>query len=102
MLKDVIEVRPMDDYRLWLRFEDGVEGVVDLTTCLEFKGVFAPLAEPQQFAGVQVDPGLGSVSWPCGADLDPTCSIRSSPARRSHRSIPRTPEKRALESVRGL
>ncbi len=71
MLKDVIEVRPMDDYRLWLRFEDGVEGVVDLTSCLEFKGVFAALTDRQQFVGVHVDRDLGSVSWPCGADLDP-------------------------------
>jgi len=71
MLKDIVEARPLGGYRLHLRFEDGVEGEVDLGRMLRFQGVFAPLRDPQQFAQVSVDQDLGTVVWPNGADLDP-------------------------------
>jgi hypothetical protein len=71
MLKDIVAVRAVGDYRLQLRFEDGVEGVVDLAPYLSFHGVFEPLGDPAYFAQVRVDPELGTVAWPNGADLDP-------------------------------
>jgi hypothetical protein len=71
MLVDVVAARPVGDYRLYLRFEDGVEGEVDLGAFLSFRGVFGPLRDPAYFAQVRVDPELGTVSWPNGADLDP-------------------------------
>jgi hypothetical protein len=71
MLKDVVEAIPLEDYRLNLRFEDGTAGVVDVSRCVSFTGVFAPLREQAQFAAVQVNRELGTVCWPCGADLDP-------------------------------
>ena len=61
MLKDVVSAKVIADYRLNLRFEDGVEGVLD----------FEPLRDPAYFAMVRVDPELGTVVWPNGADLDP-------------------------------
>jgi hypothetical protein len=30
MLKDIVDVKPLGEYRLYLRFEDGAEGIVDL------------------------------------------------------------------------
>ncbi len=30
MLKDIVAAQPLENYRLHLRFEDGIEGVVDL------------------------------------------------------------------------
>ena len=71
MLKDIVAARSLGEHRLHLRFEDGVEGVVDLAPLLSFRGVFEPLRDPAYFAQVQVDPELGSVTWPNGADLDP-------------------------------
>ena len=71
MLRDIIEARTTGGHRLYLRFEDGVEGEVDLAELIEFKGVFAPLADPGELARVIVDPELGTVRWPNGADLDP-------------------------------
>jgi hypothetical protein len=70
MLKDVIAVQPLDGYRLRLRFEDDVEGVIDLAS-LGFRGVFAPLQDADYFRQVRVDPDLGTIVWPNGADLDP-------------------------------
>ena len=71
MLKDIIEVKPLDDYRLFLRFEDGVEGIVDVARLIRFEGVFAPLHERLKFLEVRVDCELGTIVWPNGADLDP-------------------------------
>ena len=71
MLKDVVSVKPLGEYSLHLRFEDGVQGVVDLGSAISFQGIFAPLKNPDYFAQVRVDPELGSVCWPNGADLDP-------------------------------
>jgi hypothetical protein len=71
MLKDIVAANAIGDYRLHLRFEDGIEGVVDLATDLSFRGVFEPMRDPAWFAQVRVDPELGTVVWPNGTDLDP-------------------------------
>src|ERR1700681_4609870 len=71
MLKDVVEVQALDGHRLRLRFEDGAEGVVDVAQLVPFTGVFAALRDRQEFVAVQVNPELGTICWPGGADLDP-------------------------------
>ncbi len=71
MLKDIVAARALGDYRLHLEFEDGVEGIVDLAHDLSFRGIFEPMRDVGYFAQVHVDPELGTVAWPNGADLDP-------------------------------
>lgn len=71
MLKDVVEVQALGDCRLRVKFEDGVAGEIDVAAIVPFEGVFASLRDPKLFAEVQVDPELGTVRWPAGADLDP-------------------------------
>ena len=71
MLKDIIEVAARPQYKLFLRFEDGVSGEVDVATISNFAGVFAPLRDESRFAEVVVNEELGTVQWPNGADLDP-------------------------------
>ena len=71
MLKDIVGVEPRDNYAVFLRFEDGLEGIVELQPHLSFKGVFAPLRDPSYFRQVRVDSELGTIVWPNGADLDP-------------------------------
>ena len=71
MLIDVAEARAVENHRLYVRFADGVEGEVDLDGLVRWEGVFAPLRDPARFAEVRVDPELGTVVWPNGADLDP-------------------------------
>jgi len=39
MLKDVVDVKPLDGYRLSLRFEDGAQGEVDVAELIAFTGV---------------------------------------------------------------
>jgi hypothetical protein len=71
MLKDVTGVKILDGYRLHLQFEDRVEGVVDLAEIVQFSGVFEPLEERAYFVQVRVDPDIGTICWPNGADIDP-------------------------------
>jgi len=54
-------------HRVWLHFDDGIEGEVDLAGELEGE-VFEPLRDPAYFAGFRVDDTL---VWPNGADFAP-------------------------------
>jgi Protein of unknown function (DUF2442) len=69
MLHDIL--RPLDGHRLFLTFDDGASGTVDLNAMIRFDGVFAPLRDADYFALVRVDPEPGTVVWPNGADLCP-------------------------------
>lgn len=71
MLKDIVAVEALDGYCLKLRFEDGVDGVVDLARLVSFIGVFAPLLDRKEFAAVRINSELGTICWPSGGDLDP-------------------------------
>ena len=71
MLKDITHVQPLPHHHLHLRFEDNIEGTIDLTQFITFSGIFAPLQDPAYFATVQVNSELGTIVWDNGADLDP-------------------------------
>ncbi len=71
MLKDVVGVEATGEYRLHVEFEDGVAGEVDVAALVPFEGVFAPLRDRKLFRAVAVNPDLGTICWPNGADLDP-------------------------------
>jgi Protein of unknown function (DUF2442) len=66
----VIDVRPMGGHRLHLGFDDGATGEVDFSG-ENWVGVFAPLADPEFFAQVELDEELGTIVWPNGADFAP-------------------------------
>ena len=71
MLKDIIQVIPKENYKLYLNFEDNCEGVVDISQLVEFSGIFAPLQDLNYFQTVKVNPEWGTIYWSNGADLDP-------------------------------
>lgn len=70
MLRDVVEARPAGGLRLAVTFDDGIRGEIDIAGIVTFDGVFAPLKSQSEFDRVFVNRELGSISWPCGADLD--------------------------------
>ena len=67
MILNVIEARYLGGHRVWLRFNDGVEGEIDLAGELQGE-VFEPLHDPEYFARFEVDHTL---TWPNGADFAP-------------------------------
>lgn len=71
MLKDIVAVKPLEGYQLQLCFEDGTEGIVDISQIVQFTGVFAPLQDRAYLSQVQVNPEIGTINWSNGADLDP-------------------------------
>lgn len=71
MLKDIVEARILRGYNVYLKYEDGVEGEIDLADVIKFEGVFEPLKEPERFSELYLNKELGTICWPCGADLDP-------------------------------
>ena len=66
----VVEVEPREDYQIWIRFADGLEGDVDLSD-LVGNGVFAAWNDPAEFRKVFIDPETHTVAWPGGIDLAP-------------------------------
>ena len=70
MLIDVTAVKPLPDYKRWLQFADGASGTLGFRDIAGFSGVFKPLEDPAEFAKVTVNPELGVICWPNGADLD--------------------------------
>ncbi|MBF0135787.1 MAG: DUF2442 domain-containing protein [Magnetococcus sp. DMHC-1] len=67
----VAEVRALPNYRLKVRFLDGVEGIVEMSRLIQAEdaGVFAALRDPVLFARVYLD--YGAVTWPGEIDLAP-------------------------------
>jgi hypothetical protein len=70
MFLRVIGAKYLRNYVIWLRFNDGAEGEIDLEGGLEGE-VFGPLQDKQQFSEFHMDPELGTVVWENGADLAP-------------------------------
>lgn len=68
MLKP-IEVRALPEYRIWLRYEDGAEGEVDLSH-LAGRGVFALWNDYREFERVHIGSG-GAVAWSEDVELCP-------------------------------
>lgn len=67
----VVAVVSQEGYRLQVRFNDGTEGIVDLSRLIfsDNAGVFAMLADSRRFSEVTIE--YGAVSWPGGLDLAP-------------------------------
>jgi hypothetical protein len=67
---DVLQLKPLDGIKLWLRFSDGKEGVRDLSDIVSRGGAMVePLKQPEFFNRVFIE--MGAPTWPNGFDLDP-------------------------------
>jgi len=69
-LLDIVGVDVIGDHRLRLRFQDGTVGDVDFSDH-EWRGIFAPLADPSYFSRVAIDADGGTIAWPNGVDMAP-------------------------------
>lgn len=66
----IIACKPKPNYRIWIRFDDGLEGEVDLNY-LVGKGVFEAWESIDFFNQVQINPKTDTVCWSDEIDLDP-------------------------------
>jgi hypothetical protein len=70
MILHIKEAKYMDNYKIWLRFNDGIEREVDLANELEGE-VFEPLKDLRRFKAFKIDPLLETIVWENGSDLAP-------------------------------
>ena len=70
MILHVTEAKYLHDYVIWVKFNDGTEGEVDLKDEL-YGEVFEPLKDMEKFKSFKVDPVLGTIVWDIGVDLAP-------------------------------
>ncbi|MBI3937812.1 MAG: DUF2442 domain-containing protein [Betaproteobacteria bacterium] len=71
----VTECRAEDNYTLWLRFDDGLEGRVYLGELVATK-TFRALCDEDTFSRVAIDPVSNTVTWEGGINLDPEVLYR--------------------------
>jgi hypothetical protein len=89
----VTEARYVRDYVVWLRFNDGTAGEVDLRRELHGE-VFEPLRDKALFRSVAVHPDWHTIAWPNGADFAPEFLHAAVSARLTRRSSrPRPPSR---------
>jgi hypothetical protein len=69
MLK-VTQVKYLNNFSLWLSFDDGTSGTVDLHQHLNGP-MFELLKDIEIFKQVHLDPELATIVWPNGVDLAP-------------------------------
>jgi hypothetical protein len=67
----VVEVTAMPGYRLSVRFQDGMRGIVDMSAMVqsESAGVFSSLRDQSVFSAAHIE--FGAVAWPGDIDLAP-------------------------------
>jgi hypothetical protein len=70
MFLHVKEAKYLYDYVVWLRFNDGAEGEIDLANELNGE-VFGPLRNLEAFRRFRVDSELETIVWENGADFAP-------------------------------
>ncbi len=77
----VREYKVLEDYRIWIRFEDGFESTVHLKPLLN-KGIAIELLDPTKFSKVDIESG-GGLAWDNGFDICPN-SLREIAERKVH------------------
>ncbi|MFQ5632276.1 MAG: DUF2442 domain-containing protein [bacterium] len=68
-MPQVIEVKALDNYKIWVKYSDGGEGEVDLSH-LAGEGVFVLWDDYNEFKKVHIGP-YGEIAWSEQIDLCP-------------------------------
>lgn len=66
----IVKCIPHANYKLWIQFDDGIEGEVDLKS-LAGRGVFSAWNSIEFFNSVYVDQKTQTVAWGEDLDVDP-------------------------------
>ena len=66
----IIACKPKPNYHVWICFDDGLEGEIDLSD-LVGRGVFEAWNSVDFFNQVQIDPKTDTLTWGEEIDLDP-------------------------------
>ena len=65
-----VEVEAREPHKLWVRFADGVAGVVDLSDSAAVGGIFSAWTDEEYWRTAHVVADAGAVAWGDGTDID--------------------------------
>ncbi|MDP3915282.1 MAG: DUF2442 domain-containing protein [Bacteroidota bacterium] len=68
-MNEVIDIKVLDNYQIWIRFKDGIEKIINIQKFLG-KGISKELLEYENFKKVSIEPG-GGIAWYNGFDFCP-------------------------------
>lgn len=66
----VVELKVREPYKLWLRFDDGTTGTVDLSDSAALGGIFAAWSDPGFWRSAHIVADSGAVAWGDGTEVD--------------------------------
>lgn len=66
----VVELEVQEQYKLWLRFDDGITGIVDLSDSAALGGVFAAWSDHDFWRSAHIVTDSGAVAWGDGTEID--------------------------------
>ncbi len=90
---NLLKVLPKEDFRLFLRYDDGTSGEVDLSR-LVGRGVFSAWSNPGVFQQVRLTEA-GHPEWPGGIDLCPDALYMQLTGKRPEEMFPALKQSRA-------
>ena len=67
---ELVDAKYIKDFIVWVRFDDGAQGEIDLKPEL-YGPVFEPLLDPSQFRKFFIHPEFHTLVWESGADIAP-------------------------------
>ena len=70
MIFHIVDAKYIDGYQIWIKFNDGAEGTVDLKEEL-YGEMFEPLRNFDNFKSFHIDRELETLVWENGADFAP-------------------------------
>jgi hypothetical protein len=67
----ITQVQHIKNYEIWIKFSDGIDGIVDLETTIknDHREIFRELEDGEQFKRFRVDDD--TIVWENGLDLAP-------------------------------
>ena len=82
----LIAAWPLERYELWLAYDDGTQGAVDLEHQLA-PGSLKPLRDVREFRRLTLDRSQNLLLWPGGIGLDPATLHRELKLRRRRKRV---------------
>jgi len=68
-MESIIEVRPLENYHIWIRFADNFDATIDVKPYIT-TGISTKLLEVEYFNQVKTDE-FGGITWQNGFDFCP-------------------------------
>lgn len=66
----VVELEVREPFQIWVRFDDGAAGVVDLSDSASVGGIFARWSDEGFWRSAHIVADTGAVAWGDGSEID--------------------------------